>query len=353
MSIAITSRDGRFEVRFRSEPGSASVRVTRVMAVGAGLLLLAVLPAVGFRVRGFAPALVVAAIASAVVAWKLLAEASRRERLLACLHIAAGELEIRSGRWPFRLMRAFGAVEVDRVRLARTPRGKRQLFSAYLIVRSGPPVELVWSEPDESACREVALVVSQGMAVPLEDRRYPGGLEEEDPPRVARLQEDRLTVLCWDARDRLRPRACLVGLGAIAALFSPLFADRVPPLASILLSVAVLAIAVAILVHVLAALSSRRVTLRPDAVRVERRIGGVPLFQRLILYEDLKAVVVRRRLLLAAVHFRVQGRSPGPVLPFEEPALAGWLKSTVERAAHACGQRRHPAGARPMFGGES
>ena len=31
---------------------------------------------------------------------------------------------------------------------------------------------------------------------------------------------------------------------------------------------------------------------------------------------------------------------------------AGWLKSTVERAAHECGQRRHLAGAEPLFGSE-
>jgi hypothetical protein len=344
MPVETRSREGRYVAIHRRHAGGVGSNLLRVLPAIIGVVLLAAPAFLARPVSGLSLAgLIALELLLAVGGYKLLAEASRRDRVVTTLHVASGEIEARFGRGLLSLTRAFGAVETDRFQLTRIEGGSGPLFTLALLPRFGPPVPVVGGDLDEVACRDVGLVLSQGMGVPLEDARYPGMVGAPGagtPARVGRSGGDPRTVLTWEYRDRFRPRASLLALGVIATLSGllPILA-RWMGSTLILVALVILAMSVALAGHVLFTLVTRRVTLRPDAVRVERLLSAIPLVQRLAPYEEIKAVLVLRRGPLAALHLRLSGGRPGVVLPFEEPSLAGWLKLMIERAAHQSGER--------------
>ncbi len=346
MSIVTTHRDGLFETCWRRDH-PVRLKILGLTASIAGVVLL------------FTPMLVAEWNSGLSLAWmltvlfllfwagfRLLREASgcgfRRIRL----HVASGEMEVRRGRGLLSGTRAYGAVEIECLVLGI--REEAEAFAITAITRGGPPVSLIPGEGDEAACREVALVLAQGMGVPLLDRRYPDPEGKKDPPvRVGCTGDGRRTVYRWRYRDRFHPRAVLLGLGIVVALSSllPWLALEIG-VAMILPAVLDTLIALGLAVHTMAALTDRRVTVRADALRVERHLGPVPLKQRLIEFDSLAAIVVIRKGMWCAVFLRLAGDRTGVVLPFEEFEVAAWLKSTLEGAAHGVGRRRMVA-ARP------
>ncbi|MHC4471678.1 MAG: hypothetical protein ACYTDY_09175 [Planctomycetota bacterium] len=341
MPIETRSREGRYEVIHRRHAGGAWSRLLRAALPWLGLALLATpvlltRPESGLSLGG----LVALQILVAVAGVKLLAETYRRERAVTTLFIASGEVEVRRGRWPLGVARALGAVETDELKLTRQEGDRTPLFSVDIVPLLGPPVPVITADPDEGACRDAALVLSQGMAVPLSDTRY-GTPEGAAPPvRMARCGDDRRTVLTWSYRDRFRPGASLLALGSVTAISAllPVLADRVG-LLLVPIVVVDLLLALALAVHVLVTLTERKVTLRPDAIRVERFLSAIPLLQRLILYREIKAILVFRRGSLASLKVRLEGGGRGVALPFEEARVAGWLKLTIDREAHQAGER--------------
>jgi hypothetical protein len=340
MPIETRSRDGRYQVVHRR----------RAPGVGSGLLGSA--PALLGFALSFAPVfltrpqtgvslagLVALQILIVAAGLKLLAEASRRERVVTTLLISPGEVEVRLGRGPFALTRAFGAVETDRFRLSRVSVGDAPLFSLVIVPVIGSPVPVVPADPDEGAVRDAALVLSGGMGAPLDDVRYAAPGSAAPPARVARSGDDERTVLSWSYRDRFRPRASMLALGVVAALSAAMPGLVGFGLLLVPVVVADLFVALSLVVHALVTLSERRVVLRPESVRVERFLGGIPLTQRLVLFREIKAVLVLRRGPLATLHVRVEGGGRAAALPFEDPGVAGWLKLTIDREAHRAGER--------------
>jgi len=339
MSISIRNRSGWYETVFRT--GGPLHAVPGALAAAAGLLLcvspfiLAPPDDAGDIVESVLLAVLLIAGAA-----KLLAEASRARRIRSSLHIASGELEVRAGRGPLASTRAFGAVEVDRFLLTRRGGSEPPLYSAAVVVRPGPPVPLIDGDPDEVQVRDVAVTLARGMDVPLEDRRYdvalrPDGAGPQAPARVAVFEEGPRVVFTWSYRDRLMPNLSLLALGMLAFLTFGLPRVATPAVPIIIaLSTLMLAVALGLLAHVLRTSTVRRVTLRPDAVRVERHLAGVPLLTRLAIFSEMKAVLVLRRGPFATVVLRLEGRRTALSLPFEDPRMAGWLSGRIHRAAH-------------------
>ncbi len=346
MSIVTNHRDGLFETHWRSDHPVGG-RLLGFTASIAGLVLL------------FTPMLVAEWDSGLSLAWmltvlfllnwagfRLLREASGCGARRIRLHVASGEMELRRGRGLLSGTRAYGAVEIECLVLGIMEEAEG--FAITAITRGGPPVSLVPGETDEAACREVALVLAQGMGVPLLDRRYPDPEGKKDPPvRVGRTGDGRRTVYRWRYRDRFHPRIVLLGLGVVVALSSvlPMLTLKIGT-AMVLPAVLDTLIALGLAVHSMAALTERRVTVRGDALRIERHLGPVPLAQRLIDFDSLAGIVVLRKGMWCAVFLRLAGDRTGVVLPFEEFEVAAWLKSVLEGAAHGVGQRRIAA-ARP------
>ncbi len=340
MPVITRNRDGRYEAVIRRDAAGLPVRILRALPAGAGLgflaaAALALAPAPGPALLAFAAAGTFPALA----AYALLAAASRRDLTVLSLHVATGELRLRTGRGLFAKRRALGSVEVDRLRIERRIRDGICRFRLDARLHGGECVPLIRDERDEAAVRDVALTLSQGAAVPLEDLRYetgPGGARP--PARVEESGEERRRVYSWGYRDRFRPRLVLLGLGLLAAGTAGL-----PRLGSgpvlVLPSVCLVLLGFLLGSHVLACLTTRRLILRDDAVRVERSLGALSLLRRMARYAELKAVLVLGRGSRAVLHLRLAGGRPGVVLPFEEPSVAGWMKRTIERAAHSAGRR--------------
>jgi len=338
MSISTRNIAGRMMVEWRRD--GAAARLARAPAALGLLLVLS--PAL------FAPELTGRSLTGMAIgqvlllgaAWLLLAEGSRARRVRASLHVASGELEIRRGTGLLAAGEAWGAVEVDRVRLDRP---ETSAFRISLLVRVGPPVTVVPAESDEPLARDAAVLVAQGMGVPLEDLRYRGAEpaaadREPSPGRVASLTRDRRQVFTWSYRDRFRPEATLLGAGAafVVALLLPPVARAAGTAGLAAATGVVVLLSLGALAHVLTTLTVRRLTFRPDAVRLERSIFGLPLLSRVALFDELKAILVLRRGPLATLSLRTAGRS-GIALPFEDPKIAAWLRHRIGRAA-----RREP-----------
>ena len=153
---------------------------------------------------------------------------------------------------------------------------------------------------------------------------------------MARLGADRRAVFVWTYRDRFRPRAALLSLG-LCALSGRLLPLLVRPLGMALLLPAGVALVIALgfAAHVVACATVRRLTLRPDAVRVERILAGFPLASRVVPFERVAAIIVTARGPFCSVQVRRDDRRAGAVLPFEDPVVAAWLKSVIENAVHA------------------
>ena len=339
MPVETANREGRFEVRARRHlAGRAGALVRGLIPLSAIALMvlpaIIVQPASGLALGALSALWVVFAAAAA---W-LGTEASRREHVLLRLHIAVGELEVRFGRGPFAYTRAYGPVEVEGIRLDR---GTTSGFSVLLVPRTGTPVLLLEDMDDELECREVALVLSQGIGVPLDDRRF--ATQGRLPGRVGRLGDGRRTVFSWDYRDRFRPLGVLVGLAVVTCVAAclPWLGSRLGN-GMLLVAGADVVLALGLLAHAVATLTVRRITVRDDAVRVERIFFSVPLMQEVVRFTDLTAVVVLRRGALTAVHIRASAGPRSLILPFEEPRTAAWLKAEIDKAAHERGARMSP-----------
>jgi hypothetical protein len=339
MSIDTRSREGRYEAVYRRERPAPALRVLHVFAAATGTTLL-LAPVLRVDAGSILSVIGIAALLAPLgtVAFLLAAEASRRERVVASLHVASGELKVRSGRGPFAKTRALGCVEVDGIALVRGPSART--FRLLALVSDGTTMELLPGDADESALRDFGLALSQGMSVPLDDRRYAETTlvpraDRELPPRVTASLGDRNRTYAWEYRDRLRPRLVLLFLGIFVA-----GATALPALGIWLIgpAIALTGLGLGLSAHVVASLTRRRVTQAEDSVHVERRLSGLPLLSRLAPFESLKAVLVFRKGPLAVLHLRTAGGVPGIALPFEDPSLAGWLKTTIERAAHDAGQ---------------
>jgi hypothetical protein len=339
MSISNSNHEGWYETVhvadgvLRAVPGRLAAAVGLALCISPFVLAFPTEP--GDIAEGVLLALVLAAGAA-----KFLAEASRARRIRSSLHIASGELEVRAGRGILRSTRAFGAVEVDRFLLTRTVGVEPPLFSVAVVPRPGIPVPIVAGDPDEAKVRDVAVTLSRGMDVPLEDRRYdvslrPEGAGPQAPARVAVFEEGRRTVFSWSYRDRLAPNLSLLALGFLAFLTFGLPRVVTPSVPVILaLSALMLLTALGLLAHVVRTLTVRRVTLRPDAARVERFLAGVPLLTRLAIFAEMKAVLVLRQGPFRKAVIRSSGQRTAVSLPFEDPRVAGWLCTRIHRAAH-------------------
>jgi hypothetical protein len=174
------------------------------------------------------------------------------------------------------------------------------------------------------------------MGIPLVDRRYPAAGGRSEPGRVARLGGNRLVVYVWTYRDRLRPRPLLLALGLLAGASRglPLL---VPALAAGLLlpAAAVLLVGLGAAAHAFVATMLRRVTIRSDAVRIERLLLGIHFTSRTVPLERLAAVLLTSRGPWVSVRLRGDDRRTLGTLPFEEPAVAAWLRMEIETAVHA------------------
>jgi hypothetical protein len=229
---------------------------------------------------------------------------------------------------------------VDRFLLTRTVGREPPRFTAAVVAHPGVPVPVVSGDADEAQVRDVAVTLSRGMDVPLEDRRYdvslkPEGAGPQAPARVAVYADGARTVFTWCYRDRLRPNLTLLAFGFLVFLTFGLPRMVTPAVPVILaLSCLMLLTALGLLAHVIRTLSVRRVTLRPDAVRLERFLAGVPLLTRLALFGEMKAVLVMRQGPFRKAVIRSAGQRTAVSLPFEDPRLAGWLCSRIHRAAH-------------------
>jgi hypothetical protein len=339
MSVETRHPEGRYEIVFRREGG----RWGFLSGLAAGLgVLLAASPAIlaTHWTTDSVAGLTLLEILLAVASLKFLAEASRARRITTSLHVASGELEVRAGRGIFAKTRALGAVEVDHFLLCRGE-GADARFTLSVVPRLALPVPIVTADPDELKVRDVALLLSQGMDVTLEDRRYdvtlrPEGAGPQAPARVAVFDDGSRVVFTWAYRDRLRPGLSLLALGTLAFLAFGLPAVLSPPVAVVLVTAGVMVVlALGLLVHVLRSLTERRVTVREDAVRVERSIAGVPLLSHLALLPELKAILVLKKGGLARIVLRLSGRRTAVSLPFEDPRVAGWLSGRIHHAAHA------------------
>jgi len=354
MSISNSNHEGWYETVFLT--GGFLSAVPGALAAICGLVLCVspfVLAPPG-NPGDIAESVLLAVLLTAGAA-KFLAEASRARRVRSSLHIASGELEIRAGRGILRSTRAFGAVEVDRFLLTRTVGTEPPLFSAAVVPRPGIPVPIIDGDPDEASVRDVAVTLSRGMDVPLEDRRYdvslrPEGAGPQAPARVAVFGEGPRTVLSWSYRDRLMPNLSLLALGVLAFLTFGLPRVVTPSVPVILaLSALMLLVALGLLAHIVRTLTVRRVTLRSDAVRVERFFAGIPLVTRLAIFAEMKAVLVLRQGPLRKAVIRSSGQRTAVSLPFEDARVAGWLCARIHRAAHEA-IRPKPAVARKREG---
>lgn len=339
MSVETRHPEGRYEIVFRREGGGRGLLSVLAAALG---ILLAASPVV------LAPPSTPDAIAGMtllellllVSTLKFLAEMSRARRIVTSLHIASGELEVRAGRGLFAKTQALGAVEVDHFLLCRGE-GPDAGFTLSVVARLALPVPIVTEDRDELKVRDVALLLSQGMDVPLEDRRYdvtlrPEGAGPQAPSRVAVFDDGSRIVFTWSYRDRLRSGLSLLVLGTLAFLAFGLPAVIEPPVAVVIATAAVMTLlAIGLLIHVLRSLVVRRVTVREDAVRVERSLAGVPLLSHLALLPELKAILVLRKGGLARIVLRLSGRRTAVSLPFEDPRVAGWLSGRIHHAAHS------------------
>jgi hypothetical protein len=334
MPLARSQREGFLVVDWRRPPPGLARRMAEVAAVGGGLLLL-LTPLLPPLPRGAAALLPAAAVAALLVlAFRLLAAASRRAVTRSSLHVASGEVAVREGRGPFARERAFGVLEVDHVLLSRTGGVEDPTFCVSLVTRAGPAAAVTGDEVDEGACRDAAVLLAEGLLVPLTDRRYEA-VGRGPPPRVALLGDARRRVFAWNYRDRLRPRALLLVLGALAAAgrFLPALAPVLGP-ALVVPAAAVVVVALGACAHLVTSAAGRRLTLLPDAVRVARSLGGVTLASRTVPFERVAAVLAHPRGPFASLTIRRDDRRPAAVLPFEEPCVAGWLKGTIEGAVH-------------------
>jgi hypothetical protein len=347
MSIETRNRDGRLvAVQHRPARGAPLGR----LLAGAGLLLVlapaTALPGAG---AGVFFEILAGQLLLLAAAGKLLAESSRRNVVRTSLHVATGEVEVKAGRGPLSRTLAFGAVEVDRLLLARCGRADRPRYDLLLVPHSGGPVRIVTAEPDGAAALDLALVLSQGMNVAFEDRRLPApdpaGGQTPPPARVAGSGEGARRVYTWDYRDRFRPEASLAALGGGAALavVLPALSRQVGSLVVVPLLL-LLGVALAVAGHAVRSLTIRRVVLRPDAVRVERQFASLSLVARLVLYSELKAVLLLPRGPVATVSLRAGSGARGVALPLEDPPVAAWLRHTIQRAAHDAGRRVNPLG---------
>ena len=340
MSIVTTNRDGFFDTTWHPDV-PVGKRILGAAASLAGLLLLLTPMLVAEWGSGLSLALTLTV--EFLIIWagiRLLREASGERSRRIRLHVASGEMELRRGSGLLRGTRAYGAVEIECLVLGL--REKAGAFTVSLITRGGPPVTLIPGDSDEAACREITLLLAQGMGGPLLDRRYPAPEGRKDAPiRVGKTGDGRRTVYRWRYRDRFRPRAVLLGLGLVVALSSllPTLAREIG-VAMILPAVADTLLALGLAVHAIAALTERRVTVRGDAIRVERHLGPVPLKQSLIEFDSLAGIIVIRKGMWCAVLLRLAGGRTGFVLPFEEFETAAWLKSVLEGVVHEVGQRR-------------
>jgi hypothetical protein len=339
MSVETRHPEGRYEIVFRREGGGRGRLSLLAAVVG---ILLAVAPVV------LAPPATTDAIAGMtlleilllVATLKFLAEMSRARQIVTSLHIASGELEVRAGRGVFAKTQALGAVEVDHFLLCRSE-GPDARFTLSVVARLALPVPIVTEDPDELKVRDVALLLSQGMDVSLEDRRYdvtlrPEGAGPQAPARVAVFDDGSRIVFTWSYRDRLRPGLSLLILGTLAFLAFGLPAVIEPPVAVVFATAGVMTLlAIGLLIHVLRSLVVRRVTVREDAVRVERSLAGVPLLSHLALLPELKAILVLKKGGLARIVLRLSGRRTAVSLPFEDPRVAGWLSGRIHHAAHS------------------
>ncbi len=335
MPLAHRHCAGHLVVDWRRPPPGRARRLGEAAGSAAGVLLV-LCPLVPPWPGSAAAACCVAAATAVLLASavRLLAAASRRGVRRSLLHVASGELTVREGRGLFARERTFGVLEVDHVLLDRTGGVEEPTFRVSLSTRAGPAAALTGDETDEGACRDAAVLVAEGMGVSLADRRYEAS-GRGAPARVVVLGDGRQRIFAWDYRDRLRPRGLLLALGLLAAAgrFLPALA---PVMGGALLVPAAVAVAVALgaAAHLLTAVAERRLTLRPDAVRVTRSLGGVTLANRTVPYERVAAVLARPRGPFASLQIRRDDRRPAAVLPFEEPCIAGWLKGTIEGAVH-------------------
>lgn len=348
MPLETTNREGRYEVRLR--PSAGAGRRAAMAAAGVALCLTPLVHLPGAVVASL-PELLGAQAILLLAAFRLLASASRRSSVVASLHVATGEVEIVRGRGPLARTVAFGSVEVDRFLLARSGAADRAACDLLLVPRSGAPVPVLGSVEDEAAALDAGITLSRGMDVPLDDRRWPeapdpAGGESAPPSRVARIPDGARRIYAWDYRDRFRPLASLLALGTAAAI-----ATAMPALAAAgrwlvaVPALLLLAIGLGLATHALRTLATRRVILRPDAVRIERHLGSIPLGSRLLLYGELKAVLLLARGPLATVSVRTTAGRRGGSLPLEDAQVAGWLRNILLRAAHDAGRRKtHLAG---------
>lgn len=339
MSISIRNHDGRYEATWRS--GGGLPGLIRALEAATGLFLCAspVLLAPPTGPEGIAGCVLLVLLLGGAAA-KLLAESSRARRIRASLHVASGELEVRAGRGILARTRAFGAVEVDQILLSRKDSAEPPDFVAAVVPRQGAPVPVVAGDPDEAAVRDVAVTFSRGMEVPLEDRRWdvsltPDGASAQAPARIAVFGDGLRAVFTWSYRDQLRPTVGLLALGLVAFLAFGLPKIVEPGLVWVLVSsVVMLGLALALGAHVLRTMTIRRVTIRDDAVRVERHLAGIPMLSKLGIFAELKAVLLIRRGPFTSVVLRSEGRRTAVSLPFEDPRVAGWLSGRIHRAAH-------------------
>jgi hypothetical protein len=326
--------DGTVSLLWRPAPEGPVLRVAGTVAAAAGTLLLFT-PLLGRSLLEMALLLPVEGILL-LAGLNLLAASSRRGRVRSTLHVGSGELEVRSGRGLLAGRQAFGAVDADHLLLSREGAGEEARFRLAVVTRSGPPVWLCGGEADEEALARAGLTFAQGMGLPFVDRRWPDAAGRGLPGRVARLGDDRLGVFVWTYGDRFRPRAALFVLGLLAGASRglPLLAPALG--AGLLLpAAAVVAAGLGEAAHVVVASAVRRVTLRSEAVRVERLWGGLPLMSRTVPFERLAAVLLCPRGPWVSVRFRRDDRKTAATLPFEDPAVAAWLRLTVEQAVHA------------------
>ena len=339
MSITIRNHEGWYEATYRNGGGFPGLIRAIEAATGIFLCDSPVLLAPPTGPEGIAGSVLLVLLLGAA-ATKLLAEASRVRRIRSSLHVASGELEVRVGRGLLARTRAFGAVEVDRFLLSRREAVEPPSFVAAVVPQQGTPVPIIAGDPDEVTVRDVALTFSQGMDVPLEDRRYDVSLNSEGagpqaPARVAVFGEGPRAVFTWSYRDQLKPTVGLLALGLVAFLAFGLPQIVEPALPWVLVSSAVmLALALALGAHVLRTMTTRRVTLRDDAVRVERHFAGIPMLSKLGIFAELKAVLLVRRGPFTSIILRSEGRRTAVSLPFEDPRVAGWLSGRIHRAAH-------------------
>jgi hypothetical protein len=231
-------------------------------------------------------------------------------------------------------------VEVDRFLLTKKDGTEAARFSAAVVPMRGPPIPIVDGDADEGAVRDAALMLARGMDVPLEDRRYNVSLDAEgagpqEPSRVAARDEGARVVFSWSYRDRLRPNVSLLALGLLGFLALGLPSLVTLPFPLVVGSACLmLVLALGIAAHTVRSLAVRRITLRPDAVRAERFIAGIPLLSRLALFIEMKAILLHRRGPFATVILRSEKQSTSVSLPFEDPRVAGWLSGRIHRAAH-------------------